>query len=125
MAHTIVQTNRWQAAKTMQIYTAIHTNTHTHACVHRQVQLAIESAHLHLLLIFADNKVVSFESLESLCPLLLAGAEDCDTNRSAELSLDPKTEAGEPSCCRIAGSHSQPCITARYVPCCFEGAVTY
>lgn len=89
MAHTTVQTNRWQAAKTMQIYTAIHTNTHTHACVHRQVQLAIESAHLHLLLIFADNKVVSFESLESLCPLLLAGAEDCDLRHKQKRRTQP------------------------------------
>lgn len=33
--------------------------------------------HLHLLFIFADNKMISLQDLEGLLPLLLTGAENC------------------------------------------------
>lgn len=64
----------------MQITEQFYSLTRTHA---------IQMAHIHLLLIFADNKVVSLESLKSLRPLLLAGAEDRDLQHKQQRQNQP------------------------------------
>ena len=73
-------------------------------------------AHLHLLLVLADNEVVCAQSLQSLFLLLLTGTEDCHLKAHGLAQLDGHvTQTSQPDDSQLGAGLVQAIVLDRAV----------